>query len=106
MNAPVMPMTGTDLKPTSYICGKTSRMFFQRSDPRANHESVRPTNAQNSPNAARMANVVSPSLCAARVGIERGIIRPSLTSGKPRLSRHLTQILRLARLQLIHLAVG
>src|SRR5687768_6465022 len=52
MNAPVIPTTGTDLVPTSYICGRIWRKFFQRSQLGPMLRNVRATNTQKSPNAA------------------------------------------------------
>ena len=71
MNAPVMEMTGTDFVPTSYICGKTSRMFFQRSHPRPIQRKVRRVKVQNSPNSARKFLVLWPSLSIIPIAMVR-----------------------------------
>src|SRR5437867_537229 len=61
MNAPVMETTGTDLVPTSYICGRTCLRFFHRAKVGPMLRKVRPTKIQKSPNAAMMLVVVRPT---------------------------------------------
>src|SRR5882762_10433284 len=69
MNAPVMETTGTDLVPTSYICGRTFLMSFNlvKTGPRL--RKVRPTKIQKSPNAAKMLVVVRPTCSMKETGM-------------------------------------
>src|SRR5687767_12158229 len=61
MNAPVMETTGTDLVPTSYICGRTFLRLFQRTKVGPTFLKVLQTKIQKSPKAAMMLVVLRPT---------------------------------------------
>src|SRR5437660_12191039 len=92
MNAPVMETTGTDLVPTSYICGRTCRRYFQRMKVGPMLRRVRPTKIQKSPNAAMMLVVVRPTCSMKETGMagnhkaryrKLGGCHPCRYSGRP-----------------------
>jgi len=62
MNAPVTATTGTDLEPTSYICGSRSRRLFQRKSPRNSHPKVLAANAKKSPKSGQDVRRAAPDL--------------------------------------------
>src|SRR3954463_9043505 len=69
MNAPVMETTGTDLVPTSYICGRTFLMSFSLVMAGPRLRKVRPTNTQKSPKAAKMLVVERPTCSMKETGM-------------------------------------
>src|SRR5688572_29868774 len=73
MKAPVIETTGTDLVPTSYICGMIDLKFLQRSQLGPRLAKVRPTKRKKSPKAAR-ALVVRWPTCSMKPTGMAGII--------------------------------
>src|SRR4051812_12699909 len=72
MKAPVIAMTGMERTPTSYIRGKSRRMFFQRSHQLDIQRRVRPAKMEKSPKAANVLLVSRPMVSIMPMGIVGG----------------------------------